>query len=88
MVQPTNISSRVSIKKQRTAHRAFNTRNGKRRMAETSLNTTSIDKPIILNGSRISHTMGNKMIIISASGQHKTKRIHHKIRPIKVRILE
>jgi hypothetical protein len=76
------------IKSNRLLHNDFTTRNGKSRIADTSLNTSSIESPMIRKGSRISQIRGNSIIKIRASGQHNTSKMHHRITPIKVFMLD
>jgi hypothetical protein len=69
------------------AYLDFNTRKGNSKMLEISLNTRSMDNPMILNGRRINQMMGKSTISTSARGQHSTKRIHHNNRLISVFII-
>jgi len=54
------------------------TLNGNIKIVPISLNTISRLKPRIRKGNNNSHTMGSTNIIISASGQHNTNKIHHR----------
>ena len=56
--------------------------------APMNLKTTSSVKPIILKGSDINQTSGRRKIITSASGQQRTKRIHHNKKAIIVLIFK
>jgi hypothetical protein len=62
------------------------TRNGNVMIAPMSLIIASSVTPTILNGSRINHTIGKKMSISSASGQHTTSNRHHSINPMNILI--
>jgi hypothetical protein len=53
-----------------------------------NLNTISIEKPMILNGSRISQIKGNRRINAMANGQHKTNKMHQRIKVARVFIKE
>jgi hypothetical protein len=61
-------------------------RKGNRNIAPINLNTSSMVKPTILNGSRISQISGKRNSIIKARGQHIANKIHHRIIARKVRI--
>jgi hypothetical protein len=63
-------------------------RNGNRKIALTSLNTSSMVNPTILNGSRMSQISGNRKSIIKARGQQITNKMHQRIIARKVRILK
>jgi|GEM_PF-5753727 len=53
-----------------------------------NLKMISIEKPMILNGKRMSHNNGNKKMRAMATGQHNTNKIHQRISVNKVFILE
>jgi hypothetical protein len=57
---------------------------GNKSTAPINLKISSSDSPTILNGSSISHTIGKRMSMISARGQHNTNKIHQRISDIKV----
>jgi hypothetical protein len=70
----------------RRAQFDFNNRNGKSKIEEISLKTSVIEKPTMRKGSRSSQTRGKNTIMVSATGQQITSRIHHNTRAIKVLI--
>jgi hypothetical protein len=53
-----------------------------------SLNTISIENPMILNGRRISQINGNRKINAMAAGQHSTNKIHQRINVARVLITQ
>jgi len=57
---------------------------GSIKRAPINLKTISIEKPMILNGSKISQINGNKNKSAMATGQHKTNKMHQRIREIRV----
>lgn len=67
-------------------YKDFMSLNGNKRIAPTSLKTTSIVNPTILNGRRISQTIGNKINRSNASGQHNTNNIQISTRAKRVLI--
>jgi hypothetical protein len=66
---------------------ALITRKGNKMMAFSNLKSMSMENPTMRKGKRIIHTMGNRMITISASGQQAMNRNAHKISAMKVRML-
>jgi hypothetical protein len=51
-----------------------------------NLKIISMEKPMILNGSKINQIMGNKKISTMAKGQHITNKIHQSISVARVLI--
>ena len=67
--------------------RIYRCRNGNRKIFPISVNTASSVKPIILKGSRISHTSGKKININNARGQQSTSSTHQRANAINVLIV-
>jgi hypothetical protein len=67
-------------------YNALATLKGKRKIAPRILKTKEKVNPIMVKGRRISHTSGKINNINKASGQQITKRIHQRVKPIKVLI--
>lgn len=59
-------------------------RNGNVKTAPINLNTNSIVKPTIRKGSKINHSSGKRIKIISASGQQITNSKHQRTKAINV----
>jgi hypothetical protein len=83
-ISGANINT-LSLKKQ--PYNALTTRKGNSRIADMSLNTRSIDRPMILNGKRSSQINGNRMIRTRAIGQQRTNRMHQRITAMSVFIV-
>jgi hypothetical protein len=60
---------------------------GNSRIAPTTLKTSPIVRPTILNGSKINHRIGKRKMTSSAKGQHSTKSMHQRIIAINVFII-
>jgi hypothetical protein len=84
----SNLNRHEFANSPRRAQFDFNNRNGKSKIEEISLKTSVIEKPTMRKGSRSSQTRGKNTIMISATGQQITSRIHHKTRAIKVLIVK
>ncbi len=61
---------------------------GNNRILLITLNTSPNVNPTMVKGRSMSHTSGSNTIRISASGQHITNKIHHRMRAIRVFILQ